>query len=316
MNALRAFALGALLVPALAFACQGIVPAQVDQSNEAASPFELDGGYHIQGGDQISIAIDDDPTLTQSVTVLDDGTIDLPLIGHLSIGDLSPQQAEREIAHRLAAYMRHPVVVVSIVKEGALEVTVLGDVKLPGKYELRSQGRLLDAIAAAGGVAEVETAQYPDARISTPGGGDVATISLQHLLQDGDTSLDVPLHQGAVVYVPGRMTFAVQVLGAVDHPGALVLHEGDRVSMAIAVAGDSRSANGDLNRISLTRHFPNGTVGSYQVNLYPALLRGDERYDPALKPGDVLFVPEANGRAVGEGIFSSILYVLGSLFHF
>ena len=315
MNALRALALAALLVPTFALACQGVVPAQVDQSSEAASPFEMDAGYHIQGGDQIAIAIDDDATMTQTITVLDDGTIDLPLIGHLSVGDLSPEQAAHEIARRLAPYMRRPQVVVSIVKEGALEVTVLGDVKLPGKYELRSQGRLLDAIAAAGGVADVETAQYPDARISTPGGGDVATISL-HLLQGGDTSLDVPLHQGAVVYVPGRMTFTVQVIGAVDHPGSIILHEGDRVTMAVAVAGDSRQSNADLNRISLTRHFPNGSVASYRVNLYPALQMGDERYDPVLKPGDVLFIPEATGRSTGEGIFSGLLYVLGALLHF
>lgn len=314
MRRLRSLAFVALLLPALCAAA--IVPcsAQVDQDREAASPFEIDAGYHIQGGDQIAIAIDDDPTLAQTITVLDDGTIDLPLVGSLDIGGLSPQEAAHAIAVRLSPYMRHPQVIVSIVKEGALEVTVLGDVKTPGKYELRSQGRLLDAIAAAGGVDDIETGYYPDARITTPGGGDVATISLENLLGKGDASLDVPLEQGAIVYVPGRMTFTVQVLGAVDHPGNIVLHEGDRLSMAIAAAGDSRTANSDLNRISLTRHFPNGTVGTYNVNLYPALQRGDERYDVELKPGDVIFVPESNGNA-GQGVFSAFLYLLGSLLH-
>jgi polysaccharide export outer membrane protein len=315
MSRLRSLALVALLLPS--FVCATALPgiAQLDQNSEAASPFEIDGGYHIQGGDQIAIAIDDDPTLAQSITVLDDGTIDLPLVGTLTVGGLSPTQAAHAIALRLQPYMRRPQVVVSIVKEGVLEVTVLGDVKTPGKYELRSQGRLLDAIAAAGGVADVETGVYPDARISTPGGGDVATISLENLLQKGDTSLDVPLDQGAIVYVPGRMTFTVQVLGAVDKPGTIILHEGDRLSMAIAAAGDSHGSNADLNRISLTRHFPNGTVGTYKVDLYPALERGDERYDVALKPGDIIFVPEANGRSTGEGIVSGILYLLGSLLH-
>lgn len=314
MRRLRSIALAALLLPAVCVSTISLAPAQVDQDREAASPFEIDAGYHIQGGDQIAIAIDDDPTLAQTITVLDDGTIDLPLVGSLDVGGLSPAEAAHAIAQRLSPYMRRPQVVVSIVKEGALEVTVLGDVKNPGKYELRSQGRLLDAIAAAGGVADVETGLYPDARITTPGGGDVATISLENLLQNGDASLDVPLEQGAIVYVPGRMTFTVQVLGAVDHPGNIVLHEGDRLSMAIAAAGDSRSANSDLNRIALTRHFPNGTVGSYNVNLYPFLQRGDERYDVPLKPGDVIFVPESNGNA-GQGFFSAILYLLGSLLH-
>lgn len=315
MRRLRSFLLVALLLPAFALALPTAVPAQVDQGARAASPFELDTGYHIQGGDQLSIIIDDDPTQTQSVIVLDDGTIDLPLVGSLVVGGMSPPQAAHEIARRLAAYMHHPQVVVSILKEGQLEVTVLGDVKNPGKYQLRSQGRLLDAIAAAGGVADIGTGVYPDARVATPG-GDVATISLQNLLQNGDTSLDVPLDQGAIVYVPGRVTFTVQVLGAVDKPGVVLVHEGDRVSMAIALAGDSRQANADLNRIALTRHFPNGSVGSYRVNLYPALEGGDERYDVVLKPGDTLFVPEATGRTTGEGIFSGILYLLGALLHF
>ncbi len=315
MRALGTLALAALLLPPLATVTPAPVCAQVDQESEAASPFELDSGYHIQGGDQIAIDIDDDPTLVQNLTVLDDGTIDLPLAGTVSIGGLSPSQASQVIALKLRPYMRSPHVVVSVVKEGALEVTVLGDVKNPGKYELRSQGRLLDAIAAAGGVADVETGVYPDARITTPGGGDVATISLENLLQHGDASLDVPLDQGAIVYVPGRMTFNVQVLGAVDKPGIVVLHEGDRLSMAIAAAGDSRQANSDLNHIALTRHFPNGTIGTYRVDLYPALERGDERYDVALQPGDVIFVPEAIGRTAGEDIFSGFLYLLGSLLH-
>jgi polysaccharide export outer membrane protein len=288
----------------------------MDQQAEAASPFEFDAGYHIQGGDQLSVAIDDDPTMTQNVTVLDDGTIAIPPVGTIDIGGMTPQQASAEIARRLRPYMVHPQIVVSVVKEGVLEVTVLGDVKTPGKYELRSQGRLLDAIAAAGGIDDTAGGVYPDARIATPGGGDVATISLQNLLQGGDVSLDVPLQQGTIVYVPGRMTFNVQVLGAVDHPGIVVVREGDRVSMAVAIAGDSRTANADLNRISLTRHFPNGAVGSYAVDLYPALERGDERYDPVLKPGDTIFVPEATGRTTGESFISGFLYLLGALLHF
>lgn len=290
--------------------------AQIDRQAESASPFEIDGNYRIQGGDQISVSIDGDPTLSQNLTVLDDGTISIPPAGTIDIGGMTPQRAGHAIALRLRRYMVRPQIVVSVVKEGVLEVTVLGDVKQPGKYELRSQGRLLDAIAAAGGIAETETGVYPDARIATPGGGDIATISLQNLLQNGDISLDVPLQQGAVVYVPGRMTFNVEVLGAVDHPGVITVHEGDRVSMAIALAGNSRNANSDLNHISLTRHFENGSSGTYAVNLYPAMQGGDERYDPVLKPGDRLLVPEANGRTTGEGFVSGFLYLLGSLLHF
>jgi polysaccharide biosynthesis/export protein len=315
MRSVRSALIALLAAVAIAFAMQP-ARAQIDSQAESASPFEIDGNYHIQGGDELSISIDDDPTLSENVTVLDDGSISIPPAGSIDIGGMTTQEASHEIALRLRRYMVRPQIVVSVVKEGVLEVTVLGDVKQPGKYELRSQGRLLDAIAAAGGIAETETGVYPAARIATPGGGDVATISLQNLLQEGDISLDVPLQQGAVVYVPGRMTFDVQVLGAVDHPGIVTVHEGDRVSMAIALAGNSRNANSDLNHISLTRHFPNGSAGTYAVDLYPAMQAGDERYDPVLKPGDSLWVPEATGRTTGEGFVSGFLYLLGSLLHF
>jgi polysaccharide export outer membrane protein len=305
--------LGAFIVCALTYACTAGAPAQVDPQAESASPFQVDTSYHIQGGDQLAIGIDGDPTLTQNVTVLDDGTVSVPPVGPIDIGGMTLRQAQYQIAHRLSPYMIHPQIVVSVVKEGVLEVTVLGDVKTPGKYELRSQGRLLDAIAAAGGINDLESGVYPDAHIAVPGGDD-ATISLQNLFQRGDISLDVPLQQGSVVYVPGRMQFDVKVLGAVDRPGLVRVHQGDRVDMAIALAGDSRTANADLNRIALTRHFSSGAVGTYGVNLYPALERGDERYDPVLKPGDILFVPETNHSNAGS-IASGFLYLLGSFLH-
>ncbi len=65
---------------------------------------------------------------------------------------------------------------------------VLGDVKNPGKYQLRSDARLSDAIAAAGGLSD-QDGNYPLARISNPAGA-VTQVSLQKLLRQGDTSSD------------------------------------------------------------------------------------------------------------------------------
>jgi protein involved in polysaccharide export with SLBB domain len=112
------------------------------------------------------------------------------------------------------------------------------------------------------------------------------------------------------VSVRGRVQFAVNVLGAVDKPGMIELSRGDRLSMAIAKAGESTAAKGDLNRIMVTRTEPNGTTASHEVDLYRAIERGDIRYDPLLRKDDILYVPLATRP---RGVLSSGLFLLRTL---
>jgi polysaccharide export outer membrane protein len=266
----------------------------------------------IHPGDQLGVLVFGDQTLTQNVMVLPDGTIDYPLIGRLAVGGKTPSQAGELLTTRLGAYVRHPIITISIISLGQPNVLVLGDVKIPGKYQLRSDAKLTDAIAAAGGIANANGA-FPDARIADASGR-VTVVSLETLLQRGDTSLDVHLGEGSVVYVPGPIHFTVDIAGAVDHPGDVQINEGDRLSVAIAKAGNSQNAQADLNHIRLIRAGPNGTQTTMEVNLYQTLKGGDESADVALQKGDVIYVPQAAKHAdIFGGIGSGLLYLLTRL---
>ena len=142
----------------------------------------------IHPGDQLSVQVFGDQSLTQQTMVLADGTVDYPLIGRVNVAGKTPDQAAGVLAARMHEYVRHPVVTVAITQLAQPDVLVLGDVKTPGKYNLPSDGRLTDAIAAAGGLG-VTNGAFPDARISDAQ-GNVSMVSLQQLLQNGDTSLD------------------------------------------------------------------------------------------------------------------------------
>lgn len=261
---------------------------------------------HIHPGDQLSVQVFGDQSLTQQTMVLADGTVDYPLIGRVSVAGKTPDQAAGILATRMHEYVRHPVVTVEITQLAQPDVLVLGDVKTPGKYNLPSDGRLTDAIAAAGGLG-VTNGAFPDARIADAD-GNVSTVSLQQLLQNGDTSLDRRLGEGSVVYVPGPIAFTIDVTGAVDHPGDIQLNEGDHLSAAIAKAGDSQNAHSDLNHIRIIHTGPDGKQTTEEYNLYEALKNGNESADPALQKGDVVFVPEAYQHR--NDFFSSMLYVL------
>src|SRR5690348_13280072 len=138
----RAAAAAAVLVLLCAFACK---PALAAASETTIHP-----------GDQLSVQVYGDQSLTQNVTVLNDGTIAYPLIGQVPVAGKTPEQAAAILRERLLKFVRHPVVTIAITQLAQPNVMVLGDVKNPGKYALPSDAKLSDAIAAAGGLVNID----------------------------------------------------------------------------------------------------------------------------------------------------------------
>ena len=264
----------------------------------AAAPAD----YHIHPGDQLSVSVYGEPTLTQTITVLPDATVEYPMIGRISLSGETPTEASATLTHALAKYLRQPIVSVGLVSEGQLTVMVLGNVKTPGKYTLPFNSHVTDAVAAAGGMGPTN-GDYPVARISDVSG--VRDASLQSILRSGNAGDDVVLANNSVVYVPSPVTFNVEVVGAVDKPGEVSISEGDRLSTAIAKAGNSANSNADLNAIKVTRDLGNGQSKVYNVNLYDELQHGDMASDLTLQKNDVVYVPAAHkgGSTVTNNIF-------------
>lgn len=247
-------------------------------------------------GDLLDVQVFGEAALTQQVTVARDGSITLPLAGRIMVRGLSTTDAAQRITLALKRYIRQPNVAVAIHTEALYNVLVLGNVKNPGRYTVQPGSHVTDAIAAAGGLGPVNGKLLP-ARLSS--GDTVRDISLENVLRKGDLTDDVLLTDGSSVYVPSPAILHVRVLGAVDHPGEIEVNEGDRLAVAVAKAGNSTNANGDLNRIRVTRQTPSG-VQSQQVNLYKMLQDGDLRNDIVLESDDVIFVPEAYKHHGGE----------------
>lgn len=269
----------AALIAALAVFAPGAVLAQ----EEAA----------IHAGDQLAIAVYGDSTLSQTAIVQGDGTIQFPLVGRIAVAGKSPTEARDLVAKALEKYVRRPNVTLNVVAQGQINVTVLGNVKNPGKFAMRSGSHLSDAISAAAGVAMMN-GEYPIARLTEPD-GTIVTSSLQKLIHDGDASQNLALADNAMVYVAGAETIRVKVLGAVSRPGNVEVNIGDRLDSAVARAGAEAQVKPDLNRVMLTRKDPvTGKSTSYQVDMYQALMHGDQRFNPILQKDDLIYIPEAH----------------------
>ncbi|GAC1306444.1 MAG: hypothetical protein NVS2B3_05950 [Vulcanimicrobiaceae bacterium] len=249
--------------------------------------------YRIRQGDDVTIAVYGEPTLSPGtpLRVLPGGRIAIPLVGNVNVAGLTTGAASRAISTKLRRYLRDPKVTVAVAHVGLVEALILGNVKTPGKYVLSPPTRLTDVLAAAGGLGPTD-GDLPDARLQTPTGA-VRTVSLQKLLHDGDTTLNTTLASGETVYIPSPVIFMVRVIGAVDKPGDVSLHEGDDLAMAIARAGTATNTYADLNHVVVTRTDSSGKAVAHQVNLYEILKQGDLSHDIRMQKNDLVYVPQS-----------------------
>ena len=110
--------------------------------------------YVIGPGDVLHISVWKDSSLERIDTVRPDGMISFPLINEIQASGQSPMQLQKTIADRLRQYMNDPEVSVVVQEVHSFAVSVLGEVKTPGRYELKNQATVLDVLAQAGGLSE------------------------------------------------------------------------------------------------------------------------------------------------------------------
>ncbi|TSE29973.1 polysaccharide biosynthesis/export family protein [Tepidimonas charontis] len=125
-----------------------------------------------------------------------DGVINVPFAGAVSVVGRTPQQIEAEIVRKLAGKANQPQVLVRVIRNATSNVTVVGEVAASTRMPLTAKGeRLLDALAAAGGV------RHPVNKVTVQlsRGGKVLSMPLERVIQD--PRQNVYLQPGDVVTV-------------------------------------------------------------------------------------------------------------------
>ena len=123
-----------------------------------------------------------------------DGVINVPFAGTVPVAGKTPQQIEADLVMRLKGKANQPQVLVRVVRNATQYVTVVGEVAASTRMPLTAKGeRLLDAIAAAGGV------RHPVSKITVQVSrqGRVIAMPLDSVIQD--PKQNVYLQPGDVV---------------------------------------------------------------------------------------------------------------------
>lgn len=107
----------------------------------------------IQQGDVVSVSVVGQPELSGIHTIGVDGTISLPNVGAVSVGNNSVSAAVAELTRRLSSILEAPKVSLVVVTR-SIGVTIMGEVTEPGKFFLTSGDGVATALAMAGGITE------------------------------------------------------------------------------------------------------------------------------------------------------------------
>jgi len=121
---------------------------------QGTEPQPSDTRYVIGPEDVLDIAVWSNPDVSRTVPVRPDGRISLPLLNDVEASGRTPMELRDALVAALQHYIPSPMVSVIVREVHSFKVTVIGEVKTPGRYELRSRTTVLDVLAMAGGLSQ------------------------------------------------------------------------------------------------------------------------------------------------------------------
>ncbi|MEC9488877.1 MAG: SLBB domain-containing protein [Halanaerobium sp.] len=237
--------------------------------------------YRLHVDDVLLVSVWGHPDLQQETLVGPDGNVSFPLIGDVQAEGLTVDELKAAITHQLAKFIKDPRVNITLQEYQRVRVLVLGQVQKPGAFELPAGKRILDVISLTGGPTQI--ADLTDVRLTR--GEEVHLINLDALFKGEDTSQNLVLQDGDVLYLPESI-IEVTILGEVMHPGRYQLKKGLRVSDLLAQAGGLTEAAAkeatytsgeEVNRLDLE-----------------AIYKGEQAANPVLAAGDTILVPQTS----------------------
>lgn len=240
--------------------------------------------YLLYDGDDISIDVIGRPELSGTQRIGPDGRISLPVVGSVSVRNLTREQAADVINTALSPYYLNIYTTVKVEHYNSNRIIIIGRVEHPGELLFNTAPKLLDILAQAGAMPLLRKEQVLT-RCSVIRKDKILWIDLARLLT-GDISLNVPLQRNDVVYIPDASDTSVFVLGAVNQPGVFRLTPQMSFMDALGQAG-GLTKEGNYHNIHLIR--PNEKV-NMQIDM-DDLLEPQPALNVAIKEGDIIFVP-------------------------
>ena len=183
---------------------------QVTPPSEGSSPFI--NNYILGAGDMVRVEIFRIPDYSGEYEVMINGTLNLAMVGQVSVAGLTLEQAAQAISQAYSSRLRLPIVNLFLTEPRPLRIGIAGEVSRPGEYVLEREGTqfpsLVSALETAGGITQsADLRRIVVQRIAPSGESQRVIADLWQFLNTGDLRYSLVLRDGDTVYIPTRDSF-------------------------------------------------------------------------------------------------------------
>jgi polysaccharide biosynthesis/export protein len=178
-------------------------PGKAGDTGDPALGGERHPLYRITKSDTIEVNFTFSPEFNQSLTVQPDGFVVLRGAGLLLAEGLTLAELQQGVIKAYAAFLHDPEITITLKDFEKPFFLASGEVGRPGKYELRGDLTVNEAVAIAGGFTQqaLHSQVVLFRRISSET-AEAHVIDIKHMLNSRDLREDRHLQPGDLVYVP------------------------------------------------------------------------------------------------------------------
>ena len=244
-------------------------------------------------GDLLEISVPLEQLQHREVRVSPRDTIELPLVGTMSVKGMTEQSLIEALRERLSKYMYDPPISLFVKEYGSRQVAVVGAVEKPGLYTLMSASdTLMKMISKAGGTTKDAASEV----ILVPAEARGATLQQADFLQGGQASVshvqesDMDASDSDQAWAPSARV----------RNGAPIASEKAEAIRPAADGVPDASAGGAPFGPDLMKLDP--------ITIYMTASATQNYLDLPARPGDVLIIPAAGEVTVGGWVQSPGAY--------
>ena len=298
----------------------------------------FDKEYYLIGpGDLIELTLYDAPEFSGEYKVLNDGFVQLPIIGLQFFKNLTLEQAKNLIQQKYAEQLLRPELNLEVKVPRPIRVSMIGEIEKPGIYsltinnssklggasEIKNDGlpTIIDAIQKAGGITQQANLKKLILIRRLPGENGAykkTQINLLDIVLKGDQNQNLFLFDGDIIKIHkakeiskyikrisrtniSPQTISINVVGQVRNPGKMEVMANTPLVQAIYMAGGPLDWKSNKGNVELLRINKNGsaTRSKFKIKLDQDI---SSNLNPPLMNQDIVYVRSSTINRISTGL--------------